>query len=89
MSNGTLDWSRLEDLLQSNENLRAGNRAESDRKVDGPEPEFDSSDPWAIDYKPWPAPVSLGSPNALSHRFRSETSISDVADQIFGTSKKL
>lgn len=84
MSNGSLDWNRLEDLLQSNENLRAGNRAESDSKVAREEPVVDESDPWAVDYKPWPSPRSVNVPNPASDSFRSQALISSTTNQIFG-----
>ena len=84
MSNGSLDWLRLQDQFQQNETLRSQGRIESPSPVDSPEPLLDESDPWAIAYEPWPAPSSVSVPDATGYSLRSETSISDVADQIFG-----
>jgi len=80
-----IDWARLEDQLQQNAAFRSHDRAQSPNPMDGEELFNPESDPWAWDYKPWPAPSTISIPDATGYSLRSETSISDVADQIFGT----
>lgn len=87
MAHGDFNWARLEDQLQQNEAFRSHDRVESNRPVDSTTVLPDESDPWSVPYEPWPAPGSVSVPDATGYSLRSETSISDVADQIFGVKK--
>ena len=84
VGNGAIDWRRLEDQLQQNEALRSHDRAQPTGPMDGEELFNPESDPWAWDYKPWPAPKLTTIPDATGYSLRSETLINDTADQIFG-----
>lgn len=85
MSNlSDINWTRLEDILQSNENLRAGNRIEPPNQVDGEEVWDQSVDPWAFDLKPWPAPPFVGAPDNPSDVGGVQNSPRFVTDKING-----